>query len=197
MGIYEGLPETFMSPEIHDFLSRFINNRYKKLLELENTQQHLNLANAFKQRAASREITMQHPQGSMTVFASKEQVAHALGQVREIARWVGELQKSKQISSHDNNEVLLQAKDYHDRASCDMEIFEAMEMENRKGPRAAVFKYRDCLKALAKLNYSETLDRQMYEVRKHLAGLEEQVEELKEQELAEMKAAEEEKKRYH
>lgn len=188
LNIYNSLPEVFMTPELHEFLRKFLLVKWNKLLPLDSSEETRRSHAAFKERANNRVITLQHPQGSMTVYQETGQVHHALGQLKEISKWLADLSKTNQITESTFNELGWQTKDFYDRVSCDIEIFEAIETEKAHGPGPAIHKYHSVLKSLENLNQSEALDSQVYEVHKKVEYLNNKLMIINEQREAEMAA---------
>ena len=180
MNIYKGLPETFMTVELHDFISRHIFNKWKKLHDIETSQDSLRALTTFQERIKNRVITLQHPEGSMTVYSEEGQVYHALGLLKETTQWLADLSKSKQISEMSFNELGWQVKDFYDRVSCDIEIFEAIETLRQHGEKAAFHKFNIALKSLGELNQSQALDSQVFEIHKQMEKLKIVIEEQNE-----------------
>ncbi|MGB1239790.1 MAG: hypothetical protein ACPG4U_16350, partial [Pseudomonadales bacterium] len=116
-----------------------------------------------------------HPQGSMSVYQDSGQVYHALGQLKEMTAWLADLHKSKQITESAFNELGWQTKDFYDRVSCDIEIFEALETEKLHGAGPAFHKFQSVMKSLEGLNQSEALDSQVYAVHRHVEMLRVQI----------------------
>jgi len=179
LNIYKGLPDVFMTVELHDFMNRYITSKWKKLHELDTTQDSLRSFNTFQERVKNRVITQQHPQGSMTVYKEEGQVYHALGLLKETSRWLGELSKTKQIPESTFNELSWLAKDFYDRVSCDIEIFDAIETLRQHGEKAGFHRFSIALKSLSNLNQSEALDSQIFEIHKLMEQLKTVVEEQK------------------
>lgn len=171
INIYKGLPDIFMTVELHDFISRFIINKWKKLHLLNTTEDSLRSYNTFQERVQNRVITLQHPEGSMTVYAEEGQVYHSLGLLKETTHWLADLSKSKQISEMSFNELGWQIKDFYDRVSCDIEIFEAIDALQQHGEKAGFHKFNIALKSLGKLNQSQALDSQVFEIHKQMEKL--------------------------
>ena len=171
VNIYKGLPEVFMTVELHNFISRHIIAKWKKLHAIETTQESLRAFNTFQERAQNRVITLQHPEGSMTVYQEEGQVYHTLGLLKETTYWLGELSKTKQISEFSFNELGWQVKDFYDRVSCDIEIFEAIETLRQHGEKASFPKFKIALRSLGNLNQSEALDSQIFEIHKKMEQL--------------------------
>ncbi|MCJ8300780.1 MAG: hypothetical protein MJK13_17860 [Pseudomonadales bacterium] len=194
LNIYQGLPDVFMTAELHDFISRFIISKMTRLLTIDDSEQTKRALSNFREKANSRDITLQHPEGSMTIYQDEGQVHHALSQLKEITRWLAELSKSNQISEFSFNELGWQTKDFYDRVSCDIEILEAMDTEKVHGQKAGFHKFSIALKSLNNLNQSEALDSQIFAIHRHMEILKNAVLE-QEQEAAEAlsKATEDEK----
>ena len=182
LNIYKSLPDVIMTLELHDFISRYILKKWNKLHEINTTQDSLRSLNTFQERIKNRVITQQLPQGSMTVYQEEGQVYHTLGLLKETTRWLGELSKSKQISESAFNELGWLVKDFYDRVSCDIEIFDAQETLRQHGEKAGFHKFTIALRSLSNLNQSEALDAQIFEIHKLMEKLRTVIEEQKAEE---------------
>ncbi len=191
VNIYKGLPDLFMTVELHDFLSRHIIRKWKELHLIEVTNDSQRSFNTFQERVSNRVITLEYPEGSMTVYQEEGQVHHALSLLKETTRWLGDLSKGKQISEHSFNELGWQTTDFYDRVSCDIEIFSAINTQNQSGEKAGFHKFNSALKSLNNLNQSEALDSQIFAIHKHMEILKTIIaKQDEEQELARIEAIE-------
>ena len=189
LNLYKGLPDSFMTVEIHDFMSRYIIKKWKELNTLDVSDDSLRSYNTFQERVKNRVITLEHPTGSMTVYKEEGQVYHALGLLKEVTHWLAELSKKKQISEHSFNELGWQIKDYYDRVSCDIEIFDALDTQRQHGEKAGFPKFNTALKSLNNLNQSEALDSQVFEIHKHMEKIKNIIEQKDEAEALARKTA--------
>lgn len=171
VNIYKGIPDMFMTVELHDFLRKFINNRWQKLHTLIDSEDSQRAYAAFQERCKNRVLHVQHPSGSMTVYQDEGQVYHALSKFKELQQWLSELHRNKQIPETTFNELNWQSKDFYDRVSCDIEVLEAIETERSHGEKAGYHKFNIALKSLNGLNQSESLDSQIFAIHKHMENL--------------------------
>lgn len=175
LNMYSGLPEMFMSQEIHDFLSKFALKKWRKLEAVDSSEETRRAHAAFQAKVKNKIITQTHPSSSMSVYQDSGQVYHALGQLKEMTNWLGELSKTKQITEEAFNELGWQTKDFYDRVSCDIEIFEAIDIEKQHGASPAFHRFQSVIKSLESLNQSEALDSQIYAVNRHIESLRAQI----------------------
>ncbi|EPJ43543.1 MAG: hypothetical protein OFPI_42390 [Osedax symbiont Rs2] len=194
VNIYQGLPDVFMTAELHEFISRFIISKMSRLLSIDDTEESRRSLSNFREKANNRDISLQHPEGSMSIYQDEGQVHHALGQLKEITRWLGELSKSRQISEFSFNELGWQTKDFYDRVSCDIEILDAIDTQKVHGEKAAFHKFSIAVKSLNNLNQSEALDSQIFAIHRHMEILKNAVLE-QEQEAAEERAKSDEEEK--
>ena len=127
----------------------------------------------------------------MTVYQEEGQVYQTLGLLKETTYWLGELSKTKQISEFSFNELGWQVKDFYDRVSCDIEIFEAIETLHQHGEKASFPKFKIALRSLGNLNQSEALDSQIFEIHKKMEQLKKIITEKKAAEELARREAEE------
>ena len=171
VNIYKGIPDLFMTVELHDFLRKFINNRWQTLHTLVTTQESQRSFDAFKERCKNRVMHVQHPTGSMTIFQDDGQVYHMLGKFKELQQWLADLHRKKQIPETTYAELKWQVKDFYDRVSCDIEVLEAIETQRAHGEKAGYHKFNIALKSLNGLNQSESLDSQIFAIHNHMETL--------------------------
>lgn len=171
MNIYKGIPDDFMTTELHDFLRKYINSKFQKLHAIDTTQDSQRAFNAFQERTKNRVLKYRTATGSMTVFKDEGQVYHALGKFKELSKWLADLKKDKQIAEATFNELSWQSKDFYDHVSCDIEVLKAIETEKLHGEKAGYHKYNIALKSLGQLNQSEVLDSQIFTIHNHVETL--------------------------
>jgi hypothetical protein len=185
LNIYKGIPENFMTTELHDFISKFINAKWKRLHGIVVTKDSQTSYNNFQEQIKNKATNLQHSESSMSIYQEEGQVYHALAQLKATTRWLSEIFKSKQISESAFNELGWQIKDFYDRVSCDVQILEAIETQRLHGEKAGFHKFNIALKSLNNLNQSESLDGQIFILHKHMATLRNTI---KEQDAAEEQA---------
>ncbi|MEH6444150.1 MAG: hypothetical protein V7784_09645 [Oceanospirillaceae bacterium] len=171
LNIYKGVPENFMSAELHEFMSKFIDNKWKRLHTILVTQDSQNSYKNFQEQIKNKVFNPHLLESSMSVYQEEGQVYHALAQLKATTRWLAELHKSKQISESAFNELGWQIKDFYDRVSCDIEVLAAINMQKSHGEKAGFHKFNIALKSLNNLNQSESLDSQIFKLHKHMATL--------------------------
>ncbi len=171
INIYKGIPDNFMTVELNDFVRNFTNVKWRKLHTLVSSEDNTRAHNAFQERCKNQNYYSQQQLGSMTVFQDEGQVYHALGQLKELTAWLADLHKKKAITETTFGELSWQAKDFYDRASCDLEILSAIETQRAHGEKAGYYKFNSAIKSLGNLNQSEELDSQMFEIRNHMETL--------------------------
>ena len=191
LNIYKGVPDIFMSAELHAFMNRYIVAKWQRLHEINITDDSQRSLNTFQERCKTRELSMQPPTGSMSIYQDEGQVYHALAQLKSTSQWLAELSKSKNISEAEFNELGWVVKDSFDRVSCDIQILEAMETQRIAGEKAGFHKFNIALKALKELNQSEALDSQIFSIHNHMEQLKHHYEEVEAAEEAARIAAQE------
>lgn len=171
INIYKGIPDNFITVELHDFLRKFINNKWQKLHTIVVSEDSTRAYKAFQERSNNRDIHHQQALGVMTVFEDEGQVYHALGQLKELSGWLADLHQKKGITESAFAELNWQTKDFYDRASCDLEVLTAMETQVAHGEKAGYHKFNSAIKSLSNLNQSEELDSQIFTIRNHMETL--------------------------
>ena len=182
LNIYKGIPDTFMTNELHNFISRFILAKWKRLHDIYVTEDSERSLISFKEKIKDKKIFIQSSTATMSIYQSEGQVHHALAQLRVAKNWLAELNRSRNINESDFNQLGWQLKDSFDRVACDVQILHAKQTENDSGDKAGFFKFKIALKALKNLNQSESLDSQIFEIHKHMEQL---MRSFEERELAE------------
>jgi hypothetical protein len=67
--------------------------------------------------------------------------------------------------------VIYQVKEAYTRTRLDVEIMEAQDVEQLRGPAPALPRYRTAAAKLQRLNQTQQLDRQIYELSAHMDKL--------------------------
>lgn len=184
------LPEHYITREIRDVLVRYLQNRWKQVMALENTSENRQKLSEMEAFAAQPLPVVEHPPGSMTLHTDRNHAQRTAALLRELFQFLTELQNGGLLPPAITRDVIYQVKEAYTRTRIDVEIMEALEVEQQRGPAPALPRYRTAAGKLQRLNQTQQLDRQIYELSAHMDKLQALVE--RERLLRE---AEEERKR--
>lgn len=162
------LPEHYITREIRDILVKYLQNRWKQVMELENTQDNRQKLSAMEAFAAEPLPVVEHPPGSMTLHTDRNHAQRTAALLRELFQFLTELKTSGMLPAATTQDVIYQVKEAYTRTRIDVEIMEAMEVEQQRGVAPALPRYRTAAGKLQRLNQTQQLDRQIYELSAHM-----------------------------
>lgn len=193
--LLEAFPPILITTEVHELLCKYIDIRWNAVLELEPSNENKQLQAAFKQLAADIPESSGYQTGSLTVFSNSVEASRALGVVKEFAGFIAELKNKGDINANVADRISKDTKRIYLRVEIDIDLMNAIELEENQGPEVVIHYYRSCFSKLQNLNHNQALDRQLYEIRTHITQLAEAIDRAhEEQRIAEEKAKEEGKK---
>lgn len=184
------LPEHYITREIRDLLVKYLQQRWKLILELENSPENRQKTVELKELAAQPLPVVEHPAGSMTLHTDRGHAERTASLLRELFQFLAELKASGLLADVHASEVIYQVKEAYTRTRLDVELMDAMELEASRGVATALPRYRTAFAKLQRLNQTQQLDRQLFEVGRHLEQLQLQVDEERQ-----LKEAQERKRR--
>lgn len=173
--LFEAFPPILMSPEIRTLLCKFLEARWNAVVELDPSDMNKQQQSAFQAEAVLLPDAISHPSGSLTVFSSQTDAAHALGIIKEFAQFISEIKTKGEINADTADNLTKDAKRTYARIEVDIDLMSASETELSRGPEVVIHQYRSCFSKLQNLNHNQVLDRQLYEIRTHLTTLAEQI----------------------
>lgn len=188
--LFGSLPPLLMTPDVRTLLVKYLEARWKAVVELEPTETHKQQQAAFQGIVAATPEAVGHPSGSMTVFRNTDEATRALAVIKELAQFVAQLQSKGEVKGSIAEKLMKEAKRSYGRIEVDIDLMTIQETEAHQRPEVIVHQYRNCFSKLEKYNTDQTLDRQLYEIRTHISQLEEEVEQHNEEKRI---AAEQEK----
>ncbi|MDY6891753.1 MAG: hypothetical protein SVU24_09215 [Pseudomonadota bacterium] len=165
------LPEHYITREIRDLLVRYIQSRWKRVLELENSPENQQKLAEMETVAAQPLPVVEHPPGSMTLHTDRSHAQRTAALLRELFQFLTELQRSGLLPAATTRDVIYQVKEAYTRTRIDVEIMDAIEVEQQKGAAPALPRYRTAAAKLQRLNQTQQLDRQIYELSAHIDKL--------------------------
>ncbi len=187
------LPEHYITQEIRDLLVKYLQQRWKGVLELENSPDNRQKLSELEEFAEQPLPVVEHPAGSMTLHTDRSHAERTAALLRELFQFLSELKAGGMLSGLQASEVIYQVKEAYTRTHIDVELMEAIEVEMGRGAAAALPRYRSAAAKLQSLNQTQQLDRQLYELGTHIDELQAQVaEERKVREAEERKRQQEE-----
>jgi len=170
------LPEHYITREIRAVLVKYLQNRWKQVMELENAPEHRQKLTEMEAFAAQPLPVVEHPQGSMTLHTDRDHAQRTAALLRELFQFLTELQNGGMLPPATTRDVMYQVKEAYTRTRIDVEIMEAMEVEQMRGAAPALPRYRTAAGKLQHLNQTQQLDRQIYELSAHMDKLQDIVE---------------------
>ncbi|MBV0934924.1 hypothetical protein [Marinobacterium weihaiense] len=173
--LLHSLPDHYITREIRDLLVRYLQQRWKLILELANSPENRQKLEDAKALGSQPLPVVEHPEGSMTLHTDRNHAERTAALLRELFQFLSELKAGKLLSSIQAAEVVYQVKEAYTRTRIDVELMDAMEVESARGAAAALPRYRTACAKLQQLNQTQQLDRQLYELGVHLDRLQEQV----------------------
>jgi hypothetical protein len=193
--LLDNIPPELYIPELQKLLTAYLKRRWATILELDNSS--ANQERAAETQAKTEQVVepTPHPAGSMTLYKERDKARRARAILREQGQFVKELAAKKELAPNVAKHILTQVKVGYARASYDLEIMEAIDLETASGPVVAIHQFRNSFRNLEKLNKHQSLDRQLYEIRTHMAEMEAKIKFEEEKAEAEKKAAREEEEK--
>ena len=173
--LFESFPPILITSEIRALLVKYLEVRWAAVVELEATESNRQQRAAFQALAVSVPEAVSHPSGSLSVFATQNEAARALGIIKEFAQFVAEIKNKGEINADVAEALTKDAKRLYIRVEVDFDLMNAQETEATQGPEVVIHQYRNCFSKLQNLNQNQTLDRQLYEIRTHITNLAEQI----------------------
>jgi len=170
------LPEHYITREIRDVFVKYLQNRWKQVMELESAPEHRQKLAEMEAFAAQPLPVVEHPPGSMTLHTDRNHAQRTAALLRELFQFLTELQNGGRLPPATTRDVMYQVKEAYTRTRIDVEIMEAMEVEQMRGAAPALPRYRTAAGKLQHLNQTQQLDRQIYELSAHMDKLQEIVE---------------------
>jgi len=167
------LPEHYITREIRDLLVAYLHSRWKLVMGLENNPENQKKLTEMEAFAAQPLPVVEYPEGSMTLHRDRSQAQRTAALLRELYQFLGELQKSHMLPVAAARDVVTQVKEAYTRTRIDVEIMEAMDVEQLRGAAPALPRYRTVAGKLQQLNRTQQLDRQIYELSAHMDRLQE------------------------
>ncbi|WP_343805190.1 hypothetical protein [Marinobacterium maritimum] len=187
------LPDHYITREIRDLLVKYLQQRWKGVLELENSPDNRQKFSELDEFASQPLPVVEHPAGSMTLHTDRNHAERTAALLRELFQFLSELKAGGMLSGIQASEVIYQVKEAYTRTRIDVELMDAMEVEAGRGAAAALPRYRTAGAKLQSLNQTQQLDRQLYELGTHMDQLQTKVdEERKAREAEERKRQQEE-----
>ncbi|MGB0662758.1 MAG: hypothetical protein ACPGMR_03105 [Pontibacterium sp.] len=182
--LLDNIPSHFMSTELHQVLSRYLEFQCKASLELEDNaaiKKQLDDIQASKKKSYEPEP---HPEGSITLFATPHLALRAKAIIKELAQFLNSIKGHGEVSSTVCNRLIDDTKVSYQRADIDYELHEVLAAEPHQSIKMTVGMLRNIFGRLGKVNVDHVVDRQLYEVRSHLHQLVQELDELEEQKKA-------------
>lgn len=199
--LFSSLPAFFVTQEIRGILLRYMEARWKQVIELDPTpEHHKQLDETAKLRALPFDPG-QYPAGRLTQSPDRETARRSRALLRELAQFLVELQKSGMFSGNALNQLVQTVKQSYTRLTIELELLDAQETERVAGPQVALHPYRSCLLKLQGFNGAHQIDAQIFELSRKIDECQKVADEMKAQADAEMEARleaerEEERKKY-
>ncbi|MBY4675437.1 hypothetical protein [Marinobacterium arenosum] len=195
--LLSSFPALLLTFELKKLLARYLQQQWQAILELENSEENQRQLKRVVDIGNQKPAPIPHPEGSLTAFASPAEAAQAQSLLREQAQFINDIEKRGELPAQAARGYLVQVKRAYTRASIELEIWEAIEIERMTGSEASLPKLRGCFMKLERLNHDQSLDRQLYELRTHIAKLTQMKEETDRQWAEERKReAEAERKKF-
>lgn len=169
------LPDHYITQEIRDLLVRYLQKRWKLILELANTVENREKVKDMESFAAQPLPFVEHPAGSMTLHTDRNHAERTVALLRELFQFLSELKAANMLTGVQASEVLYQVKEAYTRTRIDVELMDAIEIEAASGPAVALPRYRTACAKLQQLNQTQQLDRQLYELGVHMDRLQVEV----------------------
>lgn len=183
--LLESYPPLLMSTDIHTLLCKYLGARWSAIIELDPSENNQQQQAKFQSEAAALPDAVSHPAGSMTAFNNQTDAVRAMGIIKEFAQFIAEIKSKGEINGDLADKLTKSAKQTYARIEVDIDLMNAIEIEEVRGPDVVIHHYRNCFSKLQKLNHNQTLDRQLYEIRTHLSQLAESIDKAEEEKLKE------------
>ncbi len=186
------MPDHYITREIRDVLVRYLQQRLKNILLLENSPDNRQKLGELNEFADQPLPVVEHPPGSLTLHTDRGHAERTAALLRELYQFLSELKTGGLLSGIQASEVIYQVQEAYTRTRIDVELMDAMEVEAGRGAAAALPRYRTAGSKLQSLNQTQQLDRQLYELGTHMDKLQAQVDEERQAREAEEKRRREE-----
>lgn len=167
------LPGHYITGEIRDLLVAYLQGRWNQVMALENNPENQKKLEETEALASQPLPVVEYPEGSMTLHRDRAHAQRTAALLRELYQFLMELKKSHVLPAVTAREVFTQVREAYTRTRIDVEIMEAMDVEQSRGAAPALPRYRTAVGKLQRLNLAQQLDRQIYELNTHIDKLQE------------------------
>ncbi|WP_027858447.1 hypothetical protein [Marinobacterium jannaschii] len=173
--LLDNTPAIFLTPEIRKLLLAYLESKVTQLIETNETSESKDKLSRIQELSALGPEPTPHPAGSMTVFRDQPEAQQARALLRELAKFIDDVQKKGELNSSIASKLTDEVKRNYQRVNHDLELMAAIEAEETRGAKVAAHYYRHCYSNLQKLNINQILDRQLFEIRRHINELSEKI----------------------
>lgn len=111
----------------------------------------------------------------MTLTRDLNETLMATGAIKQLAQWLNKTNQKPSADHQSINEMLRYTQECFQLLAVDKMAHEATECEQMRGAKVAIHQFRNCLTTLESFDHWQLADRQGYEIRTHIAQLEEKI----------------------
>lgn len=194
--LLSSLPTFYVTADIRTALIKYMQWRWQQVMELERNPAIARELERLNQLASERFEPGLYPDGALTFSQDRDSARRARALLRELARFMADLQKLNLFSQHTLVTIVRQIKQGYTRLTIELELMDAQQTEAISGPQVALHSYRNALTRLLRFDGAHQIEAQTQALARKVAQCEQAADKLKqasEQELRESDEAEREK----
>ncbi|WP_027854220.1 hypothetical protein [Marinobacterium litorale] len=182
------LPSFYVTPDMRNLLIRYMEKRWRLVMELDANPVHGRELERLNGIAAQPFDPGQYPQGSLTHSDTRDNARRNRALIRELAQFITDLQKQNQVNKNTAQEMIRHLKQSYTRLTIELELMDAQQTEEVAGPQVALHSYKSALTRLQGFNNAYQIDAQIFALTRKIEQCEKIAEEIRQQQEAEQKA---------
>lgn len=186
--LFGSLPAFFVTPEIRALLLRYMEVRWKQVMELDRSDEpHKQLAR-LEEMAHQPFDPGQYPNGQLTQSPDRESARRSRALLRELAQFLVDLQKVGMFGNDTLAQLIQRVKQSYTRLTIELELLDAQETEQIAGPQVALHQYRSCLMKLQGFNNANQIDAQIFALQNRIDACQAVADQIKQETEEELRA---------
>ena len=158
--LLSSLPAFYVTPAIRAALIQYMRWRWQQVMELDRSPSCAQELERLKQLASEQFEPGQYPPGALTYTQDRDSARHTRALLRELARFLADLQKADLFTRPALLDMVRQIKQGYTRLTIELEIMDAQQTEAISGPQVALHAYRNALSRLLRFEEAHQIDAQ-------------------------------------